>query len=48
MQKLKHREDLKKQAIARGESTEEFDDRIVLVGKKIKAAEAAAVEGAHV
>jgi hypothetical protein len=39
MQKLKHREELKKQAIARGESTETFDDKIVLVGKKIKITE---------
>lgn len=45
MQKLKHREELKKQAIARGESIEEFDDKIVLVGKKIKSAEAATEVG---
>ena len=36
IQKLNHREQLKKQAIAKGESTEEFDDKIILVGKKIK------------
>lgn len=40
MQKLRHREELKQQAIARGESTEEWDDKIVLVGKKIKTAAA--------
>lgn len=43
MQKLRHREELKKQAIAKGEPTEQWDDRIVLVGKKIK--KTAAAEG---
>jgi len=35
VQKMKHREQLKKEAIARGESVEDWD-KIVLVGKKIK------------
>eukprot|EP00584_Thalassiosira_punctigera_P019322 CAMPEP_0172552408 /NCGR_PEP_ID=MMETSP1067-20121228/44803_1 /TAXON_ID=265564 ORGANISM="Thalassiosira punctigera, Strain Tpunct2005C2" /NCGR_SAMPLE_ID=MMETSP1067 /ASSEMBLY_ACC=CAM_ASM_000444 /LENGTH=201 /DNA_ID=CAMNT_0013340387 /DNA_START=124 /DNA_END=729 /DNA_ORIENTATION=+ len=35
VQKMKHRKELKKQAIARGESVEDWD-KIVLVGKKIK------------
>ena len=42
MQKLRHREELKKKALARGESIEQWDDKIVLVGKKIKKATAAA------
>ena len=35
VQKMKHREELKKQAIARGESVEDWD-KITLVGMKIK------------
>ena len=35
IQKMKHREVLKQQAIERGESVEDWD-KIVLVGKKIK------------
>ena len=35
VQKMKHREKLKQEAIARGESVEDWD-RIVLAGKKIK------------
>lgn len=35
IQKMKHVEEMKKQALARGESVEDWD-RIVLVGKKIK------------
>lgn len=35
IQTTKHRHELKKQAIARGESVEDWD-KIVLVGKKIK------------
>ncbi|KAL3776447.1 hypothetical protein ACHAWO_005921 [Cyclotella atomus] len=42
MQKIRHREELKKQAIARGEPVEEWEDKIVLVGKKIKTAAPAA------
>ncbi|KAL7550303.1 hypothetical protein ACHAWF_013546 [Thalassiosira exigua] len=41
VQKMKHREELKKQAIARGEAMEEWD-KIVLVGKKIKQPSASA------
>ena len=35
VQKMKHREGLKKQAAERGEQVEDWD-KIVLVGKKIK------------
>ena len=38
VQKMKHREKLRQEAVARGESVEEWD-KIVLQGKKIKTAE---------
>jgi hypothetical protein len=44
MQKIRHREELKKKAVARGESIEEWDDKIVLVGRKIKTAAATSAE----
>ncbi|KAL7473938.1 hypothetical protein ACHAXS_014283 [Conticribra weissflogii] len=41
VQKMKHREELKKQALARGESIEDWD-KIALVGKKMKGSAATA------